>query len=92
MASQLKERILLTMEESRKHLGKKKLKIFEKMPSFDYVPVISAYETLVSKYGPEPKLPGLEYTPRQLMWLSGASVWCEVRRPASLKQQVIAKQ
>jgi len=48
-----------------------------------------AYETLVSKYGPEPKLPGLEYTPRQLMWLSGASVWCEVRRPASLKQQVL---
>jgi len=48
-----------------------------------------AYETLVSKYGPEPILPGLEYTPRQLMWLSGASVWCEVRRPASLKQQVL---
>merc|ERR1719153_1810850 len=48
-----------------------------------------AYETLVSKYGQEPMLPGLEYTPRQLMWLSGASVWCEVRRPASLKQQVL---
>jgi len=48
-----------------------------------------AYDTLVSKYGPEPVLPGLAYTTRQLMWLSGASVWCEVRRPASLKQQVL---
>ena len=89
MASQLKERILLTMEESRKHLGKNLRSVKR---CHHYVPDIRAYETLVSKYGPEPKLPGLEYTPRQLMWLSGASVWCEVRRPASLKQQVIAQQ
>lgn len=48
-----------------------------------------AYDSVVRQYGPEPILPGLEYTPRQLMWLSGASVWCSVRRPAALKQQVL---
>eukprot|EP00092_Neocalanus_flemingeri_P028315 GFUD01030752.1.p1 GENE.GFUD01030752.1~~GFUD01030752.1.p1 ORF type:complete len:774 (+),score=182.51 GFUD01030752.1:202-2523(+) len=48
-----------------------------------------AYDSVVKKHGPEPILPGLEYTPRQLMWLSGASVWCSVRRPASLKKQVL---
>jgi len=48
-----------------------------------------AYERLVRTYGPEPILPGLGYSQRQLMWLSGASVWCNVRRPASLKNQVL---
>jgi len=47
-----------------------------------------AYESVVRKYGPEPILPGLGFSQRQLMWLSGASVWCSVRRPASLKNQV----
>jgi len=48
-----------------------------------------AYERVVRKYGPEPILPGLGFSQRQLMWLSGASVWCNVRRPASLKNQVL---
>jgi len=48
-----------------------------------------AYESVVRKYGPEPILPGLGFSQRQLMWLSGASVWCSVRRPASLKNQVL---
>merc|ERR1711971_92082 len=48
-----------------------------------------AYESVVRKYGPEPILPGLGYSQRQLMWLSGASVWCSVKRPASLKNQVL---
>merc|ERR1712106_277567 len=48
-----------------------------------------AYENVVRRYGPEPILPGLEYNQRQLMWLSAASSWCSVRRPASLKNQVL---
>eukprot|EP00092_Neocalanus_flemingeri_P076808 GFUD01095301.1.p1 GENE.GFUD01095301.1~~GFUD01095301.1.p1 ORF type:complete len:774 (+),score=162.06 GFUD01095301.1:198-2519(+) len=49
----------------------------------------NAYETIVKRYGPEPILPGLGYSQRQLLWISGASVWCSVRRPASLKNQVL---
>jgi len=48
-----------------------------------------AYERVVEKYGPEPILPGLGYSQRQLMWISAATVWCSVRRPASLKNQVL---
>jgi len=48
-----------------------------------------AYERIVQHYGPEPILPGLGYNQRQLMWLSAASSWCSVRRPASLKNQVL---
>ena len=39
--------------------------------------------------GPEPVLPALGYSQRQLFWLSGASVWCSVYRPAALKNQVL---
>ena len=49
---------------------------------------LRAYESLVRKFGPEPILPGLEFSQRQLLWLSGASVWCNARRPAALKNQV----
>jgi len=48
-----------------------------------------AYDSVVRKHGPEPILPGLGYNQRQLMWLSGASIWCSVRRPASLKKRVL---
>jgi len=51
--------------------------------------VFRAYETLVSKYGPQARLPGLPYTPRQLLWLTVASKQCEVRTPASLRHQVL---
>ena len=47
-----------------------------------------SYLSLVSRLGPEPSLPGLPFTPRQLFWLSGASPWCSVSRPQSLKLQV----
>jgi len=50
---------------------------------------LRAYNSVARKYGPEPILPGMGYSQRQLLWLSGASVWCSVRRPASLKNQVL---
>ena len=48
-----------------------------------------AYNRLVSDFGEEPRLPGLPYTNRQLFWLSGASIWCNAIRPASLKNRVL---
>lgn len=50
---------------------------------------LRAYEKLVATYGSEPVLPALGYSPRQLFWISGASVWCSVYRPAALKNQVL---
>merc|ERR1719334_1726259 len=47
-----------------------------------------AYEKVVQKYEEEPLLPGLKYNQKQLMWLSGANIWCSAIRPAALKQQV----
>ena len=49
---------------------------------------LRAYDHHVATHGPEPVLPGLGYTHRQLFWLSGASIWCSVIRPSKLKQQV----
>ena len=50
---------------------------------------IRAYNRMVEAKGEEPLLPGLPYTQRQLFWLSGAAVWCSVKRPASLKYQIL---
>ena len=49
---------------------------------------LRAYEKLVDTYGPEPVLPALGYSQKQLFWISGASCWCSVYRPAALKNQV----
>ena len=43
-----------------------------------------------SKHGPEPQLPRLPYTPRQLFWITGASFYCEALRPQMLKYLVVA--
>jgi len=48
-----------------------------------------SYQSLISRLGPEPHLPGLPYTPTQLFWLSGASKWCTVSRPRSIKNQIL---
>ena len=39
--------------------------------------------------GEELSLPGLPYTPRQLFWLSGASIWCSSIRDEALKSRVL---
>ena len=48
-----------------------------------------AYERLVEEQGEELSLPGLPYTPRQMFWLSGASVWCNVMREEALNNFVL---
>jgi len=54
-----------------------------------YKEAIRAYNRLVEEYGEEPRLPGLDYTNRQVFWLTGASIWCNAIRPATLKSRVL---
>ena len=44
-----------------------------------------AYQQYERDHGPEPVLPSLGYSQRQLFWLSFASLWCSVYRPEVLK-------
>jgi neprilysin len=39
-----------------------------------------AYQKWVEKNGEEPKLPGLNFSPNQLFWISLAQTWCSVYR------------
>lgn len=39
-----------------------------------------AYNSWVEKNGPEPKLPGIDFTPQQMFWVSAAQTWCSVYR------------
>ncbi|XP_023343178.1 neprilysin-2 isoform X2 [Eurytemora carolleeae] len=39
-----------------------------------------AYKRLIRKEGEELSLPGLQYTPRQLFWISSAALYCKVAR------------
>ncbi|XP_035220511.1 neprilysin-2-like, partial [Stegodyphus dumicola] len=43
-----------------------------------------AYQSWASDYGIEPSLPGLNYTPKQLFWISAANVMCSKFRPEFL--------
>merc|ERR1711971_784643 len=48
-----------------------------------------AYNRLTERHGVEPILPGMNFSPRQLFWLSSARVWCNAKRPGALKKQVL---
>ena len=42
-----------------------------------------------SQHGPEPLLPGLQYSQAQMFWISAASVWCAKYRDKALKLRVL---
>ncbi|RXG71041.1 Membrane metallo-endopeptidase-like 1 [Armadillidium vulgare] len=48
-----------------------------------------AYNQWVSDNGREPFLPGINYTPNQLFWISAAHVWCSKYRPETMKLRLI---
>jgi len=48
-----------------------------------------AYNQWIKTNGVEQLLPGLDYSPRQLFWISAANVWCSKARPQALKLSVL---
>ncbi|XP_023345566.1 neprilysin-2 [Eurytemora carolleeae] len=48
-----------------------------------------AYNAWVAKNGPEHQLPGLDFTPNQMFWVSAANVWCAKYRPQAMKLRVM---
>jgi len=44
-----------------------------------------AYRRWVEKHGPEPKLPGLDYTPEQMFWVAAGQTWCAKYRKGKTK-------
>ncbi|XP_057331668.1 neprilysin-2-like isoform X2 [Microplitis mediator] len=47
-----------------------------------------AYKDWADRHKPEPTLPGLFFTPRQMFWISAANTWCSVHRPEALKLRI----
>ncbi|XP_017847714.1 neprilysin-2 isoform X2 [Drosophila busckii] len=47
-----------------------------------------AYQRWIEKHGAEPKLPGLDYTPQQMFWISAGQTWCAKYRKESLKMRI----
>ncbi|XP_074110520.1 M13 family metallopeptidase neprilysin 2 isoform X2 [Cotesia typhae] len=47
-----------------------------------------AYKDWADRNIPEPTLPGLSYSPRQMFWISAANTWCSVYRPEALKLRI----
>lgn len=47
-----------------------------------------AYRRWTKDHGREARLPGLEYSPDQLFWISAANIWCGKFRPEVLKLRV----
>ncbi|XP_058453866.1 neprilysin-2-like [Malaya genurostris] len=47
-----------------------------------------AYQKWVEWNGPEPQLPGLDFTPQQMFWISAAQTWCSVYRPETMSKRI----
>ncbi|XP_011866367.1 PREDICTED: membrane metallo-endopeptidase-like 1 isoform X1 [Vollenhovia emeryi] len=47
-----------------------------------------AYREWVKRNKPEPRLPGLPYSPEQLFWISAANSWCSKYRPEAMKLRI----
>jgi neprilysin len=41
-----------------------------------------------AKKNPEQKMPGLNYTPQQMFWVSAGQVWCSIYREEAMKNRV----
>lgn len=48
----------------------------------------NAYKEWVRRNHPEPKLPGLSYSPEQMFWISAANTWCSKYRPEAMKLRI----
>lgn len=40
----------------------------------------AAYQRFVKSHGPESVLPGMNFTPDQLFWITGAQIWCSTMK------------
>jgi len=49
----------------------------------------NAYNYWAVSKGEESLLPGLNFTQRQLFWISAANVWCSVHRPQALEMSIL---
>lgn len=47
-----------------------------------------AYQRWTEENEPEQRLPGLDYSPQQMFWISAAQTWCSVYRPGKLYTQL----
>lgn len=48
-----------------------------------------AYSRWVERHGMEDRLPGIDYTPNQLFWISNAQVWCGKFREEYLNSLIL---
>lgn len=48
-----------------------------------------AYQKYTEKNGAEKTLPGLDFTPNQLFWISSAQTWCSVARVEEMKKRIL---
>ncbi|KAK4879933.1 hypothetical protein RN001_008079 [Aquatica leii] len=48
-----------------------------------------AYKAWLKRNGDEQKLPGLDYTSKQLFWISVANCWCSKERKETLEQALV---
>jgi len=48
-----------------------------------------AYDDWIEQNGEDKLLPGLNYTQKQLFWISAANVWCAKYRPKAMKLRVM---
>ncbi|KAF5299290.1 hypothetical protein FQA39_LY02463 [Lamprigera yunnana] len=47
-----------------------------------------SYNNWINKNGPEQKLPGLDYTPKQLFWIASAIRYCSKSTPLAMEKSV----
>ncbi|KAL1513422.1 hypothetical protein ABEB36_002838 [Hypothenemus hampei] len=48
-----------------------------------------AYQKWIKRNGVEPVLPGLEFSPNQMFWISAGTSWCAKYRPETLRLRIL---